>query len=159
MSSLLVTENKLVSIVYTIRDSSGTIVEYSDLPVCYVHGVSSSPLFPQVETALEGLCKGEQVDVFLTSSEAFGDHDPDLIYFDELDNTPEELHFVGAEGDAENDQGEILHFVVTDINDGKITVDGNHPLAGQDITFTARVADIRDATAEDISEQVQQLFH
>ena len=159
MSSLLVTENKFVSIVYTIRDSSGTIVEYSDLPVCYVHGVSSSPLFPQVETALEGLCIGEQVDVFLTSSEAFGDHDPDLIYFDELDNTPEELHFVGAEGDAENDQGEILHFVVTDINDGKITVDGNHPLAGQDITFTARVADIRDATAEDISEQVQQLFH
>tara|TARA_B100001123_G_scaffold81586_1_gene92960 strand:+ start:427 stop:906 length:480 start_codon:yes stop_codon:yes gene_type:complete len=159
MSSLLVTENKFVSIVYTIRDSSGSIVEYSDLPLSYVHGVSSSPLFPQVETALEGLGKGEQVDVFLTASEAFGDHDPDLIYFDELENTPEELHFVGAEGDAENDQGEVLHFVVTDINDGKITVDANHPLAGQDVTFTVRVADIRDATAEDIGEQAQQFFH
>ena len=138
MSSFLVTENKVVSIVYTIRDSSGSIVEYTDLPVSYVHGVSSSPLFPQVETALEGLGKGEQVDVFLTASEAFGDHDPDLIYFDELENTPEELHFVGAEGDAENDQGEVLHFIVTDINDGKITVDANHPLAGQDVTFTVR---------------------
>jgi FKBP-type peptidyl-prolyl cis-trans isomerase SlyD len=53
----------------------------------------------------------------------------------------------------------VLHFIVTDINDGKITVDANHPLAGQDVTFTVRVADIRDATAEDIGEQAQQFFH
>jgi len=50
-------------------------------------------------------------------------------------------------------------FIVTDINDGKITVDANHPLAGQDVTFTVRVADIRYATAEDIGEQAQQFFH
>ena len=156
---VLVADNKLVSIAYTIRDVNGVIVEHNDLPISYVHGVSSSPLFPKVETALEGLASGDRVEVFLTADQAFGDHDPGLIYTDEIDNTPEELHFVGAELDAENAQGDVLHLRVTHIDDGKITVDANHPLAGQDITFSVRVADIRDATGEEMSRQAQLLVH
>ncbi|HJP10232.1 MAG: peptidylprolyl isomerase [Proteobacteria bacterium] len=155
----LITDNKLVSVAYTIRDVNGTIVEHSDLPISYVHGVNSSPLFPKVETALEGLAMGDRIEVFLTADQAFGEHDPSLIYTEEIDNTPEELHFVGAELDAENDQGDVLHFRVTRIDDGQITVDANHPLAGQDITFSARVADIRDATGEEISRQAKQFVH
>ncbi|GIT52954.1 MAG: hypothetical protein Ct9H300mP16_01140 [Pseudomonadota bacterium] len=77
--SVLVAENKLVSVAYTIRDVNGTIVEHSDLPISYVHGVSSSPLFPMVESALEGLAKGERTVFFLTADQAFGAHDPSLI--------------------------------------------------------------------------------
>ena len=144
--SVLVAENKLVSVAYTIRDVNGTIVEHSDLPISYVHGVSSSPLFPMVVSALEGLAKGERTVVFLTADQAFGAHDPSLIYTEKIDDTPEELRFVGAELDAENEQGEALHFRVVRVDEAEITVDGNHPLAGQDITFIVRVTDVRDAT-------------
>jgi FKBP-type peptidyl-prolyl cis-trans isomerase SlyD len=154
-----VSENKLVSIAYTIRDRRGEIVEHSDLPISYVHGLSVSPLFPQIESALEGLHEGESAEVSLTCDQAFGPHDPGLTFTDDLENTPEELRFVGAELDAENDKGEVMHFRVIRISDGRITIDGNHPLAGQDITFIVRVTEVRDATPQDITAHAEQHIH
>jgi FKBP-type peptidyl-prolyl cis-trans isomerase SlyD len=49
-----------------------------------------------------------------------------------------------------NESGETKTFFVTEIKNGKLTVDGNHPLAGKAITFHVEVKSIRDATAEEI---------
>ena len=48
---------------------------------------------------------------------------------------------------------------VVETNPEAVVVDANHPLAGQDITFSVRVADIRDATGEEMSRQAQLLVH
>jgi FKBP-type peptidyl-prolyl cis-trans isomerase SlyD len=151
--------NKMVSIAYTIRDGLGNIAEHSGLPISYVHGVQSNPLFPQIESALEGLAVGETAEVFLTATQAFGPHDPGLTFSDDIDNAPEELRYVGAELDAENEQGEPMHFRVTRVDDGQIIIDGNHPLAGQDITFIVRVTEVRDATPVELAAQAQQSIH
>jgi len=147
-----VTPHKLVSIAYTIRDSHGEIVEHSDVPISYIHGLNDEQLFRKIEQALEGLAVDEKVEVHLLASEAFGERDPDLMFTDQIDNAPEELRYVGAELDAESDNGEVLHFRVTHIKDDEITIDANHPLAGEDVTFVLRVTEVRDPTLEEISE-------
>ena len=149
MSASVVTKNKVVSLIYAVRNQKGELFEYRDLPVAYVHG-SGVDLFPKIEEALEGRAIGDRVVVQLSPADAFGEHDPKLTFTDDIDNAPVELRRVGAEFEAQNAKGESIVLVVTRVEADKITVDANHPLAGQTITFEVTVRDIRDATPEEI---------
>ncbi len=149
MSVSVVAKNKVVSLTYVLRNQQGDIFEYRDLPVAYVHG-SGADLFPKIEQALEGRNVGDRVTVTLTPADAFGDRDPKLTFTDDLENAPPELRRVGAEFEAQNAKGESIVLTVMRIENGKITVDANHPLAGQTITFEVTVQDIRNATPEEI---------
>jgi FKBP-type peptidyl-prolyl cis-trans isomerase SlyD len=145
----VVAKNKVVSLIYVVRNQKGEIFEYRDLPVSYVHG-SGADLFPKIEQALEGRAVGDRVAVQLTPADAFGDRDPKLSFTDDIENAPPELRRVGAEFEAQNAKGESIMLTVTRIDGDKITVDANHPLAGQNISFEVTVRDIRDATPEEI---------
>lgn len=147
----VVTKNKVVSLIYVVRNEKGEIFEYRDLPVSYVHG-SGADLFPKIEQALEGRAVGDRVAVQLTPADAFGEHDPKLTFTDDIENAPPELRRVGAEFEAQNAKGESIMLTVTRIEGDKITVDANHPLAGQNISFEVTVQDIRDATPEEIRD-------
>ncbi|BAU50424.1 peptidylprolyl isomerase [Sulfurifustis variabilis] len=144
----VVEKHKVVSITYRIRDQGGEIVEINDLPVEYVHG-GASDLFPKIEQALEGREVGDSVTVRLAPEEAFGGHDPKQTFTDDIENAPPELRQVGAQFEAQNAKGETINLVVTDVGDGRITVDANHPLAGKTIAFEVTVREIRDATEEE----------
>jgi FKBP-type peptidyl-prolyl cis-trans isomerase SlyD len=145
----IVARNKVVAVTYTLRNARGEVYEHRDLPVAYVHGAGSD-LFPKIEQALEGRQVGERVEVTLEPHEAFGAHDPKLTFTDDVDNVPPQLRRIGTEIEAQNAKGETMMFVVTDIGDGKLTVDANHPLAGQTVCFEVTVVAIRDASAEEI---------
>ncbi len=149
MTASVVTKNRVVSLIYAVRNQKGELFEYRDLPVSYVHG-SGVDLFPKIEAALEGRTIGDRVVVELSPADAFGEHDPKLTFTDDIDNAPPELRHVGAEFEAQNAKGESIVLVVTRVEADKITVDANHPLAGQTITFEVTVRDIRDATPEEI---------
>jgi FKBP-type peptidyl-prolyl cis-trans isomerase SlyD len=149
MTASAVTKNKVISLIYAVRNQKGELFEYRDLPVSYVHG-SGVDLFPKIEEALEGRAIGDRVVVQLSPADAFGEHDPKLTFTDDIDNAPPELRHVGAEFEAQNATGESIVLVVTRVEADKITVDANHPLAGQTITFEVTVRDIRDATPEEI---------
>ena len=84
-------------------------------------------------------------------ADGFGDHKPELTFTDDIDNVPPEHRRIGSEVTFENDKGENMHFRVTRIEDGNLTVDGNHPLAGQTVTFVVNIVDIRAATATEIA--------
>ena len=148
MTDQFVEQNKVVSFVYTIVDNQGTLLEQSDIPISYVHG-GKHDLFEKVEQALDGAVVGDIVEVSLTAEEGFGVRDPELTYTDAIENVPDEFRRIGAEVEMMNDQGDSKKFVVTRIEDGKLTVDGNHPMAGKTIIFRISVKDIRDATPEE----------
>ncbi len=154
MTGQFVGQDKVVSFTYTIADETGEIIEQSDMPISYVHG-GKHDLFDKVEEALEGSVVGDTVDVILTPEEGFGPHDPTLTYTDDIENVPPEFRRVGAEVEMINDQGDSRKFIVTHIGDGKLTVDGNHPMAGMNILFNIRVTEIRDATPEEIANGVE----
>ena len=148
MAAPRVEANKVVSVTYLLRNQQGEVVDIRELPVAYLHGAGSD-LFPQVEQALTDKTVGESIEVTLGPDEAFGAHDPKLTFTDDLENVPPELRKIGMEFEAQSPKGEAMLFRVTRIEDGKLTVDANHPLAGQTITFAVTVQDIRDATDEE----------
>ena len=145
----IVKKNKVVSVTYSILDEDGKVLEQSDIPVDYLHGVDGK-LFPRVEQALEGKRVGDTVEVTLEPEEAFGQPDPGLVFVDDLENAPPEFRVVGAKPTFENAAGESIEMTVTRIEDGKITIDGNHPFAGKTITFHVTVAGIRDAMPDEL---------
>lgn len=157
MSDEQIKKDKYVELTYAILNAQDEIKERVDIPVKYIHGRDSG-LFPQIENALEGHAKDDQVEVFLTEREAFGPSDPNLIFTDDIANVPPQFHQIGAEVEMQNDRGEAKQFVVTKIENGKLTVDGNHPLAGQTIKFVVTIGEVRDATEEELKSGVTQDF-
>jgi len=146
-----VSRNKVVYLTYTIWDQHGTLFEQYDLPVGYVHGVNG-PLFEKIEHALEGKRIGDRVEVTLLPGDGFGEHKPELTFTDDIDNVPPEHRGLGAEVMFENERGEHMQLRVTRIENGKLTVDGNHPLAGQTVKFVVTIVGVRPATLDEIVE-------
>ena len=150
MSEQVVSKFKVVAFLYKILDEDGTALEQSPLPMEYIHGSGNSQMFPQVEQALEGKKNGESVSVTLKPEQAFGLHDPNLTFTDDLENVPADYRVVGARPKFTNDKGESMELTVINIEDGKLTVDANHPYAGKTITFEVTVNGLRDATPAEI---------
>ena len=109
----------------------------------------SSPTKALVEAALEGCSPGDSVEVVIAPEKAFGYHDPGLTFTDDIDNVPPQFRRVGAEVQMQNDRGEVRSFFVSRIEDGKLTLDGNHPFAGKTLTYAVTVVDIRDASEQE----------
>lgn len=147
--SPLVSKHKAVYVTYVLLDQNKNVFEQSDLPIGYVQG-SNKGLFLKVEQKLEGRGVGEQVEVSLNPAEGFGRRDPTLTFTDDIDNVPPQFRHIGARVQFQNDKGEVRDFFVSEIKDGRLTVDGNHPLAGQTITFKITIVEVRDATPEEI---------
>ena len=154
MTGQTVGQDKVVSFTYSIVDESGAVIEQSDLPISYVHG-GPHDLFEKVEQELDGSVVGDTVEVELTPEEGFGAHDPNLTYTDDLENVPAEFRHVGAEVEMMNDEGDTRTFTVTHIENGRLTVDGNHPMAGKTIVFHIRITAIRDATPDELANGVE----
>jgi|TARA_B000000475_G_scaffold15907_3_gene13392 FKBP-type peptidyl-prolyl cis-trans isomerase SlyD len=148
----IISINKFVELTYRIVDqSNGEIIEQVEDPLGYVQG-DNSLLFNQVTKKLEGKSAGDEVEILLKAKDAFGPKIEDLIFTDDIDNVPMEYRHIGANVTMQNDKGGTKDFVVSSIENGKLTIDGNHPLAGKDIIFFVEVLSIRDATADEIIE-------
>ena len=149
-------KNKHVTLTYSVSDDTGEVIERIDMPIQYIQG-KQSQVIEKIEAALEGHKEGDQVEVVLSPAEGFGEHQPELTFTDDLSNVPPEFRSIGAEVEFQNDHGETKIFRVTKIEDGKLTVDGNHPFAGKNITYTINVTGVRDATPEELANGVQNM--
>jgi FKBP-type peptidyl-prolyl cis-trans isomerase SlyD len=150
MSGQMIQKNKHVMFSYTILDADrGDVLEQVETPMGYVHG-GEQRMFEKVEKALEGAGIGDEIEVTLGSDDTFGAPDPELIFTDSVDNVPPQFHRIGAEVEFQNDEGEIKSFIVTNIEDGSLTIDGNDPLVGKRLTFKVIIHDIRDASEKEL---------
>jgi len=147
-----VRKDQVVYISYVIQGSDGEVLEQHDLPVGYVHG--GGGLLEKVEAALEGKAVGDRVEVTLEPEDGFGPHRPELTFTDDIENVPEEHRFLGSEVEFENERGESMLFRVTRIEDGKLTIDANHPLAGKTLRYLVRVEGMRPATLDEVANGV-----
>lgn len=150
MTEQTVGKNKVVYLTYSIINGQGQVFEQYDIPIGYVHGAGSD-MFEKVEQALEGRRVGDRLEVTLTPEEGFGSHHQELTFTDDIENVPPEFRHIGAEVEFENDRGETMQFRVTHIENGKLTIDGNHPLAGQTVKFVLNVVAVRSATLDEIT--------
>lgn len=150
MSEEKVARGKVVSVSYTIRDQANdNLLEAVEIPVDYLHG-GRAGLYEKIEKALEGRGVGERVEVTLAPEDAFGEADPSLSFTDRIENVPPEFRQLGAQAEFTNESGESVTMVVTHIDAGTITLDGNHPLAGKNLIFSVEVVAIRPATPQEL---------
>jgi FKBP-type peptidyl-prolyl cis-trans isomerase SlyD len=149
MSDEIISNGMAVYITYSVLDEDGQVRGQQDMPTGYVHGCGSG-LFVQVERALEGKRVGDSVEAQVPPEAGFGMRDPSLVIEDDVDNVPPTIRYIGAEAELENDSGHRLTFRVTHIAEGRITLDGNPPMAGRTATVAATVVSVRRATPDEI---------
>lgn len=142
-------KNSVVTLHYEMYDADNQLLDKTEEPIAYLHG-GYDGIFPLVEEALHEKNVGDVVDVVMSPDDAFGEQDPELIRIEPADAFPAEVE-VGMMFEADMPDGDVVLFRVTDIADGKVVVDGNHPLAGMKIRFKATVSDVRDASEEEIA--------
>lgn len=152
METERIAPGKLVFLTYSIRDECDRILEQSDLPVSYIHG-GQVELLGGMDRYLEGCGVGDEIERSLTAEAGFGTYDPSLTFTDDLNNVPLEFRFVGAEVPMESESGEVRTFIVTRIEKGRLTIDGNHPLAGKALRVRIKIIEVREPTAAEIAEQ------
>ncbi len=148
-----VVRNSIVTLNYHVTDPDGAMVDEGQEPLVYLHG-GHEDIFPKIEEAVEGKTIGETVKVSMSAEEAFGDYDPELVQIEPRSDFPKDLE-IGMElegGPEGSDDEDYVIYRVTDIADGKVFLDGNHPLAGKALVFTCTVAAVRPATAEELDE-------
>ena len=148
-----ITRDSVVTLSFTLYDAQGAVIEQSKQPITYLHGGYNN-LFPLVEQALQGKTAGDTASVRLEPGDAFGDYDEELLRVESRDRFPEVLEvgmqFEGIPGDEPEEGEDADIFTVTDIADGKVVLDGNHPWAGKRLRFDCRILDVRAATPEEV---------
>ena len=146
-----ITANKVAGIHYTLTNKKGEKIESSvgAEPLVYLHG--NGNLITGLETQLEGKKVGDKFTVQVKAADAYGDYDEELIEtVAKADFEDQNELAVGKEFQYSDDEGEIYHVRIVKIDNETVTVDGNHPLAGQDLTFEVEVVSIRDASDEEL---------
>ena len=146
-----IAHNSVVTISYSLFDAQGELIEQSPSPVTYLHGGYDN-IFPLVEQALQGKTEGDSIKVKLEPEDAFGDYNEELLRVEPREQFPETLEvgmqFEGIPGEDADADADI--FIVTDIADGKVVLDANHPLAGLSLLFECQVIEVRAASEEEV---------
>ncbi|MDQ6981971.1 MAG: peptidylprolyl isomerase [Mariprofundus sp.] len=146
-----IAKDKVVSIHYTLKNDAGSMIDSSESaePLIYLHGAQN--IIPGLERALEGKVADDALEVSIEAVDAYGEYNKELTQvvpgnmFEGVDTLE-----TGMEFQAETEQGvQVIRIVSVDGDD--ITIDGNHPLAGERLHFDVNVAEVRDATEDELS--------
>ncbi len=106
--------------------------------------IGGGQLIPKFEAAVIGLEPGQSVTVTIAADDAYGQHAEEMVAVIERSEIPAEINpEPGHQMEVILEDGSPLPVLVTAVTDTTITLDGNHPLAGQDLTFTIRLVEIR----------------
>ena len=147
-----VSKDKVVSMHYTLKNDASEVIDSSDgketLDFLQAHG----NIIPCLESALEDASKVDKMDVSVEPEECYGLRMQDAIQ--EIPRTAlqgiDEVT-IGMQLQSQDQDGNPFVVTVTKQDDEKITVDANHPLAGEILHFTVSIEDVRDAEAEELS--------
>lgn len=145
-----IAKNAVVAIDYTLRDTEGEVLDASPegQPLQYLHGAGN--IIPGLEKALEGKEAGDDVDISVPPEEAYGERDDrlqqdvPLSMFQGVDKVEAGMRF-----QAQTQAGAQV-VTVAAVSGDTVTVDANHPLAGQTLKFEVKVADVREASDEEL---------
>ena len=152
MTSQPVAAGKVVSIHYSLTLASGETVDSSagGEPLAYLHGKGN--IVPGLERQITGKAAGAQFKAVVPPAEGYGVRDEARVRTLPRNVFPrgQELE-PGMQFGTEDEQGNPVPFWITGVTKDQVTVDFNHPLAGETLHFAIEVVAVRDATAEEMS--------
>ncbi|MGM0535595.1 MAG: FKBP-type peptidyl-prolyl cis-trans isomerase [Pseudomonadota bacterium] len=145
-----IAQNSVVAFHYTLTNDAGEVLDSSEgrEPLTYLHGAGN--IIPGLEKQLEGRTTGDKLQAKVAPEEGYGEVQPQLVQevprdaFQGVDNVEPGMQFQAQT------QGGPLMVTVTQIDGDTVTVDGNHPLAGQSLNFDVEIAEVREASEEEV---------
>ncbi|OQW46430.1 MAG: peptidylprolyl isomerase [Proteobacteria bacterium SG_bin7] len=147
---MTIENDHVVTIEYTVTGSDGNVIDTSAgrAPLAYLHGKRN--IVSGLEKALSGKRTGDEFKVIVTPAEGYGERNEGLISIVPVADLAEipDLE-VGIQLQAQTPQG-FRVLTVKAIENGEVTLDGNHPLAGETLNFAVKVVSIRLATKEEL---------
>lgn len=147
---MIIEKNKVVTFFFELKDETGNIIDKREEPSIYLHGYHH--IMPLLEQSLEGKAVHDKVIISIPPEKAYGKQDPHLIRTFSADQFPQIKQLtVGMKVYSPTSQNLVMKIIK--IEDDKITVDANHPLAGQTLSFQVEILDVREATQEEIQSQ------
>jgi FKBP-type peptidyl-prolyl cis-trans isomerase SlyD len=149
--AMSIAPDQVVSIHYTLKNDAGEVLDSSadGQPLTYLHGHGN--LIPGLERELTGKNTGDKLQVKIAPAEGYGEYDKGLVQRvprRTLKGVPNVR--VGLRLQAQTEHG-ARAVTVTQLTGDLVTLDGNHPLAGQHLNFDVEVGEVRAATAEELA--------
>jgi len=141
----------VVTIRFSLFAQDGQELHQSpaDDPLEYLHGAGN--ILPGLEEELTGQAVSHTFDLTLPPGKAFGEADPTKVQYVPRDAFPSDAALeVGMQFGAEDQDGSVVPVWVTEIEEDRVTVNGNHPLSDQTVRCEGEVLAIRSATAEEL---------
>ena len=132
-----------VSVHYTGTLTSGEVFDSSleRKPLKFTLG--KGQLIPGFERAIMGLSVGEKVTVNIPSNEAYGEYNSEMVLQVPNNQLPPELDAkVGMQLQLNQPDGQIIPVQITQVKVEMVTIDANHPLAGEDLKFDIEIIEI-----------------
>ncbi|WP_031435519.1 FKBP-type peptidyl-prolyl cis-trans isomerase [Methylomarinum vadi] len=145
-----ITDNTAVSIHYTLTNSVGETLDSSvgSEPLVYLHGAGN--IISGLEDALTGKTPGDKFNVTVEPEDAYGEKRAEMIQV-----VPKSMFGDMPVEEGMQFQAEVSHgpgiITVIHIDGEEVTIDGNHPLAGEALTFDVEVMDVREASEDEIA--------
>jgi len=144
-------KNIVVSLHYRLTDDKQQEIEnsFGDVPMIYLHGHNT--MIPGLEAAVEGKQAGDKLDVTISPENGYGEYVEERkqqVPVDAFEGLDVE---VGMQFTADTDQGP-MPVTVVEVADEFVTVDANHPFAGQTLHFEVEIVELRDATPTEIEQ-------
>ena len=137
----------LVSLRVRMFDAQGNLLEETDAPIVYLHGVGD--IFPRIEAALIDQAPGFRITLTLEPEEAFGDFDAEQVHLVEIAKLGGAVA-AGMRFEGLPERADGRTYLVTDVAEGVAVLDGNHPLAGRTLRFDVEVVAVQPATADEL---------
>ena len=105
--------------------------------------LGADQFFPQVEEALIGMAPGEKKTLTIAADDAFGDYDEEQVFTVPRSQFPDDVNpQIGDDLELTGDGDEGMIVTVIEVGEATVTLDGNHPLAGEDLTFAIELLEI-----------------
>jgi peptidylprolyl isomerase len=135
-----------VKVHYTGKLTNGRVFDSSINRDPLVFTIGQKQMIPDFEQALVGMIPGESKRITISSDKAFGPYREDLVAKINSENINPELELkVGQRIEASQQSGQKVVVTITAVNESEVTIDANHPLAGQDLTFDVELVEITDS--------------
>lgn len=138
----MIQNGKKVSLEYTVFLADGTQIDTNigEDPLVFVLG--QNQVFPALESELLGLKVGDTKQIILEADQAYGPVVPEAFREVEAKTVPSQYRFAGAVLGVQDPAGGVYPIRVYRVNDEKIVLDFNHPLAGQTLRFDVKVVKV-----------------
>ncbi len=144
-------KDTVVTMHYKVVNAQGQLLDKAQEPTSYLHGGYENTL-PKIEEALEGQEVGFTTTLKLAPADAFGERDETLVQTISKKDFPPGVK-VGGQLRGRTPEGQEHVFTVVKIKGDQVILDGNHPWAGQNLSLSLKVLEVRAASAEEVTHR------